>query len=56
MVVLRPERIRVARPNEVGDLGPLTVVSTAYKGREVEIETRLLDGQQLKFLFPQTMN
>jgi spermidine/putrescine transport system ATP-binding protein len=50
VVVLRPERIRVARPNEVGDLGPLTVVSTAYKGREVEIETRLLDGQQLKFL------
>jgi spermidine/putrescine transport system ATP-binding protein len=50
VVVLRPERIRVARPNESSDLGPVTVVSTTYKGREVEVETRLLDGQSLKFL------
>ena len=50
VVVLRPERIRVARPNEGSDLGPVTVVSTTYKGREVEVETRLLDGQPLKFL------
>ena len=50
VVVLRPERIRVAKPNEGSDLGPVTVISTAYKGREVEVETRLLDGQPLKFL------
>jgi ABC-type Fe3+/spermidine/putrescine transport system ATPase subunit len=50
VVVVRPERIRIARPNEGSDLGPMTVVSTAYKGREVEVETRLLDGQPLKFL------
>jgi spermidine/putrescine transport system ATP-binding protein len=50
VLVLRPERIRIARANEGSDLGPLTVISTAYKGRDLEVETRLADGQSLKFL------
>jgi spermidine/putrescine transport system ATP-binding protein len=50
VLVLRPERIRIAHPNEVGDLGPVTVISTAYKGRDVEVTTRLGDSQSLKFL------
>jgi spermidine/putrescine transport system ATP-binding protein len=50
VLVLRPERIRIAHPNEGSDLGPVTVISTAYKGRDVEVETRLVDGQSLKFL------
>jgi len=50
VLVLRPERIRIAQPNEPSDLGPVTVISTAYKGRDVEVETRLADGQSLKFL------
>jgi spermidine/putrescine transport system ATP-binding protein len=50
VLVLRPERIRIAHPNEGSDLGPVTVISTAYKGRDVEVKTRLVDGQSLKFL------
>ena len=50
VLVLRPERIRVAHPNEGNDLGPVTVISNAYKGRDVEVTTRLADGQSLKFL------
>jgi len=50
VLVLRAERIRIAHPNEGSDLGPVTVISTAYKGRDVEVETRLVDGQSLKFL------
>jgi spermidine/putrescine transport system ATP-binding protein len=50
VLALRPERIRIARANEGSDLGPVTVISTAYKGRDVEVETRLVDGQSLKFL------
>ena len=49
-LALRPERIRIARPGEASDLGPVTVISTAYKGRDVEVETRLPDGQALKIL------
>ena len=52
VLVLRPERIRIARANEECDLGPVTVISTAYKGRDVELETRLVDGQSFKFLIP----
>jgi spermidine/putrescine transport system ATP-binding protein len=50
VLVLRPERIRIAHPNEASDLGPVTVISAAYKGRDVEVKTRLADGQSLKFL------
>src|SRR5262245_46096550 len=50
VLVLRPERIRIAHPNEGSDLGPVTVASTAYKGRDIEVRTRLVDGQSLKFL------
>jgi spermidine/putrescine transport system ATP-binding protein len=49
-LALRPEHIRIAQPGEASDLGPVTVVSTAYKGRDVEVETRLADGQPLKIL------
>jgi spermidine/putrescine transport system ATP-binding protein len=28
----------------------VTVISTAYKGREVEVRARLADGQSLRFL------
>ena len=38
VLVLRPERIRIAHPDEGSDLGPVTVISTAYKGRDVEVE------------------
>jgi hypothetical protein len=48
--VLRPERIRIAQPGEASDLGPVTVTSTAYKGRDIEVAGRLVDGQSLKFL------
>jgi spermidine/putrescine transport system ATP-binding protein len=50
VLVLRPERIRIAQPHEASDLGPVTVISTTYKGRDVEVETRLVDGQSLKLL------
>jgi len=50
VLVLRPERIRIAQPDEGSDLGPVTVTSTAYKGRDIEVATRLVDGQSLKFL------
>jgi spermidine/putrescine transport system ATP-binding protein len=50
MLALRPERIRIAAPGEASDLDAVAVVSTAYKGRDVEVETRLADGQPLKFL------
>jgi spermidine/putrescine transport system ATP-binding protein len=50
VLVLRPERIRIAQANEQSDLGPVTVIAAAYKGRDVEVETRLVDGQLLKFL------
>jgi len=50
VLVLRPERIRIAQANEQSDLGPVTVIAAAYKGRDVEVETRLVDGQSLKFL------
>jgi spermidine/putrescine transport system ATP-binding protein len=52
VLVLRPERIRIVQANEGSDLGPAMVVATAYKGRDLEIETRLVDGQALKFLMP----
>ncbi|MBH0238757.1 ABC transporter ATP-binding protein [Methylobrevis albus] len=52
VVALRPERIRAAGPGETGDLGPVDVVAATYKGRDVEVETRLGDGQTLKFLVP----
>jgi spermidine/putrescine transport system ATP-binding protein len=50
VVVLRPEQIRIAQPDEGSDLGPVTVTSTAYKGRDIEVAARLVDGQSLKFL------
>ncbi len=50
VLVLRPERIRIARPGETSDLGPVTVVSTAYMGRDVEVKTGLADGQSRKVL------
>ena len=50
VLVLRPEQIRIAQPDEASDLGPLTVTSTAYKGRDIEVAARLVDGQSLKFL------
>jgi spermidine/putrescine transport system ATP-binding protein len=50
VLVLRPERIRIAQPDEGSDLGPVTVTSTAYKGRDIEVAARLVDGQSLKFL------
>jgi spermidine/putrescine transport system ATP-binding protein len=50
VLVLRPERIRIAQSGEASDLGPVTVTSTAYKGRDIEVAARLVDGQSLKFL------
>jgi len=50
VLVLGPERIRIVQANEESDFGPVTVISSAYKGRDVELETRLVDGQSLKFL------
>src|SRR5262245_1179535 len=50
VLVLRPERIRIARPDERSDLGPVRVISAAYKGRDVEVKTQLADGQSLQFL------
>jgi spermidine/putrescine transport system ATP-binding protein len=50
VLALRPERIRIALPDEGSDLGPVTVTSTAYKGRDIEVAARLVDGQSLKFL------
>jgi ABC-type Fe3+/spermidine/putrescine transport system ATPase subunit len=50
VIVLRPERIRIAQPDEVSDLGPVTVTSVAYKGRDIEVAARLPDGQSLKIL------
>ena len=52
LVALRPERIRICAAGEEPDLGPVTVAATAYKGRDVEIEATLPDGQSLKFLIP----
>jgi spermidine/putrescine transport system ATP-binding protein len=52
VLVLRPERIRIARPDEDSDLGPVRVLSTTYKGRDVEVKTQLADGQSLQFLMP----
>jgi spermidine/putrescine transport system ATP-binding protein len=52
VLALRPERIRVCRAGEEPDLGPVTVAGAAYKGRDVEIEALLPDGQSLKFLVP----
>jgi ABC-type Fe3+/spermidine/putrescine transport system ATPase subunit len=50
VLALRPERIRIAEPHDGSDLGPVTVTSTAYKGRDIEVAARLVDGQSLKFL------
>jgi spermidine/putrescine transport system ATP-binding protein len=50
VVVLRPERIRIAQPDEESDLGPVTVTSVAYKGRDIEVAARLADGQSIKSL------
>jgi spermidine/putrescine transport system ATP-binding protein len=50
VVVLRPERIRIAQHDEMSDLGPVTVTSIAYKGRDIEVAARLIDGQSLKLL------
>jgi ABC-type Fe3+/spermidine/putrescine transport system ATPase subunit len=52
LLALRPERIRVCRDGEAPDLGPVTVVAGIYKGRDVEVEVALADGQSLKFLLP----
>jgi len=52
LVALRPERIHITRAGEPADIGPVTVTGTAYKGRDIEIEGMLLDGQILKFLIP----
>ena len=52
VLALRPERLRICRAGEEPDLGPVTVVGAAYKGRDVEIESRLPDGQCLKFFIP----
>jgi spermidine/putrescine transport system ATP-binding protein len=52
LLALRPERIRIAAGGEGSDLGPVTVTATAYKGRDVEIEVALGDGQSLKLLVP----
>jgi ABC-type Fe3+/spermidine/putrescine transport system ATPase subunit len=52
LLALRPERIRPARQGEEGDFGPVTVVRATYKGRDIEIETELADGQVLKLLIP----
>jgi spermidine/putrescine transport system ATP-binding protein len=52
VLVLRPERIRIAQPDEESDLGPVTVISTAYKGRDIEVAAQLADGQSLRFLLP----
>ena len=41
-----------ARPAKKPDLGPVTVAGTAYKGRDIEVEATLPDGQLLKFLIP----
>ncbi len=49
VLLLRPERIRIAQANEESDLGPVTVISAAFKGRGVELETQLADGQFLRF-------
>ena len=49
VIVLRAERIRIAQQNEASDLA-VTVVSTAYQGRDLEVRTRLSDGQSLRFL------
>jgi spermidine/putrescine transport system ATP-binding protein len=50
VLVLRPSRVRIANANEEGNLGPATLISAAYKGRDIEVNTRLVDGQSLKFL------
>src|ERR1700730_5863912 len=50
VLVLRPEQIRIAQPDEGSDLGPVTVTSTAYKGRDIEVAERLVRCQSLKFL------
>jgi spermidine/putrescine transport system ATP-binding protein len=50
VLVLRPERIRIAQANEGSDLGPVTVMSTAYKGRDIEVAAQLADSQSFKFL------
>jgi spermidine/putrescine transport system ATP-binding protein len=52
LIALRPERIRLAPSTEDADLGPVAVTATAYKGRDVEVEAMLADGQFLKFLIP----
>jgi spermidine/putrescine transport system ATP-binding protein len=49
-VAWRPERVRLAELGEVPDLRNVTVVATSFKGRDVEIDARLADGQGLKFL------
>jgi len=46
----RPERVRLAEPGEAADLADVTVVGSAFKGRDVEVETRLVNGQSLRFL------
>lgn len=52
VLALRPERIRPARSGEESDFGPVTVTGATYKGRDIEIETELADGQILKLLIP----
>jgi spermidine/putrescine transport system ATP-binding protein len=52
LVALRPERIRIAASADEVDLGPVTVASTTYKGRDIEVEATLADRQRLKFLLP----
>jgi ABC-type Fe3+/spermidine/putrescine transport system ATPase subunit len=52
LVALRPDRIRIVSSEEEADIGPVTVLATTYKGRDTEVESKLTDGQQLKFLVP----
>jgi spermidine/putrescine transport system ATP-binding protein len=49
-IAWRPERLRLAAPGEIADLRNITVVASSFKGRDVEIEARLADGQSLRFL------
>lgn len=52
LLALRPERIRICKAGEEPELGPVIVAGAAYKGRDIEIETTLVDGQLLKILLP----
>ena len=48
--VASPRTRSAGELGEVPDLRNVTVVAAGFKGRDVEIDTRLADGQGLKFL------